>query len=211
MDYRHLNGITIKDKFPIPFIDELLDELFGAEFVSKLDLRLGYHQIWMHHDDIEKNAFQTHDGHYKFLVMPFGLTNAPTTFQCLMNEVFMPYLQKFILVSFDDILVYSKTWELHLEHIRTVFELLQPHILYVKHSTCAFGQARVGYLGHIVSKEGVAVDPSKLDAIAKWSILTTVKALRGFLGLTGYYRKFIPDFGKIISHLTVLTKKYNFK
>ncbi|KAM1427968.1 hypothetical protein ACFXTO_020450 [Malus domestica] len=142
--------------------------------------------------------------------MPFGLTNALATFQCLMNDIFRPYLRKFILVFFDDILVHSSSWSLHLSHLKTIFDTLQQHSLFVKQSKCAFGKSQVEYLGHVVYEKGVAVDPSKLDAISKWPIPTTVKALRGFLGLTGYYKKFIPDLGKIVGPLTALTKKYGF-
>jgi len=168
VDFRALNKLTIKEKFPIPIINELLDELHGARYFSKLDLRSGYHQICLKEEDIPKIAFHTHEGHYEFLVMPFGLTNAPSTFQSLMNQVFHPFLKKSILVFFDDILIYSKTWH---------GQILREHKLYAKKSKCSFGKQEIDYLGHIISEEGVKVDPHKIIDMQNWLIPTTLKSL----------------------------------
>ncbi|GMY29210.1 Transposon Tf2-12 polyprotein [Fagus crenata] len=192
IDYRSLNQITIKDKFPIPLIDELLDELSGAKFFPKLDLRSGYHQIRVQPSDVPKTAFRTHHGHFEFLVMPFGLTNAPSTFQALMNDVFKEQLRRYVLVFFDDILVYSSTWQEHLKHLQVVLELLRNHELFVK-------------------KTKSCVDPEKITAMVQWPLPHSPRAMRGFLGLTGYYRKFIQDYGKIAAPLTQMLWKNSYK
>jgi len=176
-DYRALNAVTVKDSFPMPTVDELLDELFGAQYFSKLDLQSGYHQIRVKPEDRYKTTFHTHHGLYEWLVMLFELTNAPTTFQCLMNSIFAAVLLKFVLVFFDDILIYSPDWQSHLAHLMQVLSILQTHILYAKLSKCSFGQQQVKYLGHIVSKEGVRVDTTKIEAIQNWPQPVSVKQL----------------------------------
>jgi hypothetical protein len=206
-DYRALNAITVKDSFPIPTVDELLDELYGAQHFSKLDLRSGYHQILLQPEDRYKTAFMTHQGHYEWLVMPFGLTNSPATFQSLMNTIFQTVLRKYVLVFFDDILVYSKTWQEHLKHLAAVLQVLQDHQLFVKLSKCSFGVSEIEYLGHVVSGQGVSMDREKIQAVLDWPPPKNIKQLRGFLGLTGYYRRFIQSYAKLASPLTDLLKK----
>lgn len=207
IDYRHLNAITVKGKFPIRVIDELLDELGGAGWFTKLDLRSGYHHIRLAPGEEYKTAFQTHLGHYEFLVVSFGLTGGPNTFQFAMNHTLAPGNRKYVIVFFDDILVFSITFKEHLQHLRLVLSMLAKHQWKVKLSKCAFAQRQVGYLGHIISSAGVSTDPTKITAIDTWPTPANVKEVRGFLGLAGYYRKFICHYGIICRSLTNLLKK----
>lgn len=211
VDYRGLNKSTIKDKFPIPIIEELLEELGGSNIYSKIDLRSGYHQIRMAKEDIAKTAFRTHAGNYEYLVMPFGLSNAPSYFQGLMNHMFKEHLRKFILVLFDDILVFSKSLSEHLEHLRITFELLVKHKLCVKQAKCSFEAKRVEYLGYVISAEGVSTDPKKVDAVRRWPLPKNIRELRGLLGLARYYRRFIRHYGIISRPLIDQLKKDGFQ
>lgn len=159
IDYHPLNAITVKGKYPMPVIDELLDELGGTTWFSKLDLRSGFHQILLKPGEEFKTAFQTHFGHFEFRVMPFGLTGAPGTLQDAMNSTLAPFLRKFMLAFFDDILIFSKSYEEHIKHLEQVFQQLQIHDWKIKLSKCDFAQQSIAYLGHVISGAGVATDP----------------------------------------------------
>eukprot|EP01018_Ginkgo_biloba_P033872 Gb_14370 [translate_table: standard] len=207
VDYRALNKVPIKYKYPPPRIDDLLDTMKGATIFSKMDLRSGYHQIRIHHEDVEKTAFTTRDGHYEFLVMPFGLTNAPTTFMRLMNNILRPYLGKFVVVFLNDIMVFSKNEEEHKEHLQKVLEVLRQEKLYAKMSKCEFCKEEIEYFGHIVSTKGISVDPKKIKAIKEWKTPVSVHEVRSFLGLASFYRGFVLSFSKLAAPLTKLLKK----
>ena len=196
VDYCSLNIVTIKNKYPLPRIDELFDQLKGAKYFSKIDLRSGYHQVRINADDIPKSAFRTRFRHYEFLFLPYGLTNAPTTFMTLMDIVLRPYLGKFVIVFLDDILVYSTTLEEHLENLRKVFQFLRENALYVKDSKCKFLKDSIQYLGHITSAEGIAMDSSKVDAIMRWPAPQSMEELQIFLGMAGFYRKYVNGYAK---------------
>lgn len=207
VDCRAINNITIRYRCPIPRLDDMLDELSGAVIFTKIDLRSGYHQIRMKLGDEWKTAFKTKFGLYEWLVMPFGLTNAPSTFMRLMNEVLRPFIGLFVVVYFDDILIYSKSMDEHLGHLRAVFDTLRAANLYGNIEKCMFCTQRVSFLGYVVTPEGIEVDSSKIDAIREWPTPTTVTQIRSFLGLAGFYRRFVRDFSPIAAPLHELTTK----
>jgi hypothetical protein len=209
IDYRSLNEVTIKNKYPLPRIDDLFDQLQGAMYFSKIDLRSGYHQLRIKEADIQKTAFVTRYGQYEFTTMPFGLTNAPTFFMNLMNKVFMEELDKFVVDFIDDILIYSKNREDHERHLRIVLGRLSAHQLYAKLSKCEFWLEKIAFLRHIFTAEGIEVDPSKVEAVSKWKQPSNVSEVQSFLGMVGYYRRFIKGFSSIARPMTKLLKKDN--
>ena len=207
VDYRQLNKMTVKKKYPLPRIDDLFDQLKGASVFSKIDLRSRYHQLRIKDTNVHKTAFRMLYGHYEFLVMLFGLTNAPAAFMDLMNRVFRPYVDQFFVVFVNDILVYSKDRENHETHLRVMLETLRKERLYAKLSKCEFCSREVSFLEHIVSKEGIQVDPKKVEVIIEWKPPRYVIEVRSFLGLIGYCRRFVKGFSMIAAPMTRLLQK----
>jgi hypothetical protein len=207
VDYRSLNDVMVKNKYTIPRIEDLFDQMRGARVFSKIDLRSGYHQMKIRPSDIPKTTFSTRYGLYEFTVVSFGLTNAQSYFMNLMNKVFMEYLDRFVVVFIDDILIYSKSESDHEEHLRLVLQKLRDNQLYAKYSKCEFWIGKVPFLGHIISNRGISVGPAKVKEIMAWSVPTTVTEIRSFLGLAGYYPRFIEGFSKIAKPMTSLLEK----
>ncbi|GKE55722.1 putative reverse transcriptase domain-containing protein [Tanacetum coccineum] len=222
LDEKILEDIPVVREFPEVFPEDLLglplvrqelsnqlQELAdrGSTVYSKIDLRSGYHQLRVRNEDIPKTAFRTRYKHYEFQVIPFGLTNAPTVFMDLMNRVCKPYLNKFIIVFIDDILIYSCNKEEHTNHLRIILKLLKKEKLYAKFSKCDFWIRIVQFLGHLIDSQGLHVDPAKIETVKNWTSPTTPTKIRQSLGLTGYYRRFIKDFSKIAKSLIELTQK----
>ena len=210
IDYRALNRLTVKNSYPLPRVDDLLDQLNSAKYYSKIDLLMGYHQIRLSPDSIPKTAFRTKYGSFEFLVLPFGLTNAPGFFMTLMNEVFSDYIDKFMIVYLDDILIYSRNWEEHLRHIKLVLQRLRKHKLYGKLTKCIFGVQEVEYLGFILKTDRITVDPNKVQAIQAWKVPSCKKDIQSFLGMVNFYRRFIKNCASIAKPLTQLTKNVPF-
>nr|GEW83381.1 putative reverse transcriptase domain-containing protein [Tanacetum cinerariifolium] len=199
--------LTVKNRYPLPRIDDLFDQLQESSVYSKIDLRSGYHQLRVREEDIPKTAFRTRYGHYEFQVILFGLTNAPAVFMELMNRVCKPYLDKFMINFIDDILIYSKNKQEHEEHLKLILELLKKEQLYAKFSKCKFWIPKVQFLGHVIDCRGIHVDPSKIESIKDWASPKTATVIRQFLGLAGYYRRFIEGFSMIARSMTKLTQK----
>ncbi|GKV24168.1 hypothetical protein SLEP1_g33813 [Rubroshorea leprosula] len=207
IDYRELNKVNVKNRYPLPRIDDLFDQLKGAQVFSKIDLRSGYHQLKIKPDDVPKTTFRTRYGHYEFIVMPFGLTNAPARFMDLMNRVFGKYLDQFVVVFIDNILIHSSSRTLHEKHLRTVLETLRSERLFAKFKKCEFWLDNVAFLGHVVTKNGISVDPQKIEAVVDWRRPNSVAEIRSFLGLASYYRRFVGDFSRIALPMNRLIKK----
>nr|GFB83760.1 putative reverse transcriptase domain-containing protein [Tanacetum cinerariifolium] len=207
IDYWELNKLTVKNRYPLPRIDDLFDQFQGSSVYSKIDLRSGYHQLRVREEDIPKTSFRTRYGHYEFQVMPFGLTNAPAVSMDLLNRVCKSYLDKFVIVFIDDILIYSKNEKEHEEHLKAIIELLKIEELYAKFSKCEFWIPKVQFLGHVIDSQGIHVDPAKIRFVKYWASPRSPTEIHQFLGLMGYYGRFIEGFSKIAKPMTKLTQK----
>ncbi|PRQ55983.1 putative nucleotidyltransferase, Ribonuclease H [Rosa chinensis] len=211
VDSRAVNKITIKYRFPIPRFDDLLDQLHGATIFSKIDLRSGYHQIRMRPGDEWKTAFKTRDGLYEWMVMPFGLSNAPSTFMRLMNHILKSFIGQFVVVYFDDILIYSKDQSSHLRHLQQVMQMLREEKLFVNLKKCEFLTSQLIFLGYVISCNGITMDPTKVEAIVNWPIPATLHDIRSFHGLASFYQRFIKGFSTIIAPITECLKGGRFQ
>ena len=202
-----MNRVTVKNRYSLPKIDDLFNQLRGARVYSKIDLRTGYHQLRVSETDIPKTVFRTRYGNFEFTVMPFGLTNALVAFMDLMHKVFQPYLDQFVVVFVDDIFIYSQLEREHEDHLRIVLQLLRDHQLYAKFSKCEFWLTEVRFLGHVVSASEVSVDLEKVEAVMSWERPKSVFEIRSFLGLVGYYKRFIEDFSRLAAPMMRLIRK----
>ncbi|CAI7735343.1 unnamed protein product, partial [Closterium sp. NIES-54] len=207
VDYRGLNKITVKNRYPLPRIDELFEQVGEARYFLKLDLRSGYHQVRIQSEDIPETAFRTRYGHYEFRVLPFGLTNAPATFQGMMQSIFNYFIDNFLVAFIDDLLVYSRTREEHLKHLELVLVQLSEHRLYAKRSKCEFAKTKLSFLGHVISHGRLEVDNSKVAVLKQWKQPSTVKEVQAFLGLPNYYQRFVKGFAAVAAPLTDLLRK----
>ncbi|CAJ0963123.1 unnamed protein product [Ranitomeya imitator] len=207
IDYRLLNKITVKFQYPLPLISDLFARIKGASWFTKIDLRGAYNLVRIRQGDEWKTAFNTPEGHFEYLVMPFGLANAPSVFQSFMHDIFREYLDKFLIVYLDDILIFSDDWKSHVKQVRMVFQVLRANSLFVKGSKCLFGVQKISFLGFIFSPSTIEMDPVKVQAIQDWTQPTSLKSLQKFLGFANFYRRFICNFSSIARPLTDLTKK----
>ncbi len=207
MHYHGLNKITKKNRYPLPLISSLLDRLHTGKIFTKLDLRGAYNLLRIHPGDEWKTAFRTHYGHFEYTVMPFNLTNAPAVFQHLMNDIFREYMDEFVVVYLDDILVFSKDQENHDKHVRLVFATLREHGLYAKFEKCEFNKSSVAFLGYVISPDGIFMDKSKVETIQCWATPSSIKDIQRFLGFANFYRLFIKGYSKITTPLTTLICK----
>ncbi len=206
IDYRSLNDITIKFRYPLPLVPSALEQLRSARYCTKLDLRSAYNLIRIREGDEWKTAFSTTSGHYEYLVMPFGLSNSPSVFQAYINDVFRDMLNRWVIVYIDDILVFSDSLDNHIQHVRAVLQRLIEQQLYAKMEKCEFHQTQISFLGYIISSEGVAMDDKKVQSVLNWPQPKTVKELQRFLGFANFYRRFIRNFSTIAAPLTSLLR-----